>query len=167
MITPEKLAASNTEAGHQKALFCWIAQSKLLSDGYKSGLQIDVRGEIVYIPYAFFGYLQNLFAIPNGGYRNASEAANLKSQGVKAGVPDLMLPVACGQFHGLFIEMKRPKEIKQGGVVVGTQSIGRIAPAQKEWHASLRNSAYVVHVCYSWIEARDCLLEYLLLGNAK
>ena len=32
-----------------------------------------------------------LFAVPNGGYRNKIEAANLKRQGVIAGVPDFIL----------------------------------------------------------------------------
>ena len=39
---------------------------------------------------------QLLFHVPNGGKRNAAEAAHLKRQGVKAGVPDLFLPVARG-----------------------------------------------------------------------
>ena len=39
-----------------------------------------------------------LFHIPNGGKRNAAEAAHLKRQGVRAGVPDL----SCSQvFHML------------------------------------------------------------------
>lgn len=47
-----------------------------------------------------------LFAIPNGGKRNAAEAAHLKRQGVKSGVPDLCLAVPRGQYHGLYIELK-------------------------------------------------------------
>jgi hypothetical protein len=47
-----------------------------------------------------------LFAIPNGGQRNAREGARLKLQGVTAGVPDLMLAVASRRAPGLFIELK-------------------------------------------------------------
>lgn len=47
-----------------------------------------------------------IFAIPNGGKRDAREAAHMKRQGVRAGVPDLCVPVARGGFHGLYIEMK-------------------------------------------------------------
>ena len=50
--------------------------------------------------------LQLLFHVPNGGARGKAEAARMKRQGVKAGVPDLMLPVARGGYHGLFLEMK-------------------------------------------------------------
>ena len=37
--------------------------------------------------------LKLIYHVPNGGSRNTLEAANLKRQGVKAGVPDLCLPV--------------------------------------------------------------------------
>ena len=35
-----------------------------------------------------------LFHIPNGGLRSKTEAARMKRQGVKAGVPDMLLPAA-------------------------------------------------------------------------
>lgn len=47
-----------------------------------------------------------LFAIPNGGLRNRVVAAKLKAEGVRAGVPDMMLAVPRGAAHGLFIEHK-------------------------------------------------------------
>ena len=53
-----------------------------------------------------FNELKWMFAIPNGGYRNPREAANLKRQGVKAGVSDIFLPLPTDKYHGLFIEMK-------------------------------------------------------------
>ena len=48
--------------------------------------------------------LKMLYAIPNGGARNAITGALLKAEGVKPGVPDLCLPVARGKYHGLYIE---------------------------------------------------------------
>ena len=50
-----------------------------------------------------------IFAIPNGGKRNAKEAYFMKRTGVKAGVPDLCVPVAKKGYHGLYIEMKYGK----------------------------------------------------------
>jgi len=49
------------------------------------------------------------FAIPNGGSRHKLEAANLKRQGVLAGVPDTFLALAKGKYHGLWIEFKHGK----------------------------------------------------------
>ncbi|HNW87934.1 MAG TPA: VRR-NUC domain-containing protein [Candidatus Limiplasma sp.] len=53
--------------------------------------------------------LRLLYHIPNGGSRHRLEAVHLKQQGVRAGVPDICLPVACGGCHSLYIEMKRLK----------------------------------------------------------
>lgn len=51
-------------------------------------------------------FTMNLFAIPNGGSRNKIEAANLKRQGVIAGVADCFLSIPNSYSHGLFIEFK-------------------------------------------------------------
>ena len=37
--------------------------------------------------------LELLYHVPNGGSRNKAEASKLKRMGVRAGVPDLVLPV--------------------------------------------------------------------------
>ena len=88
-----------------------------------------------------------LFAIPNGGMRSKATAAKLKAEGVKAGVPDICLPVARGEYHGLWIEMKA----------------GRNKPTapQVKWHVKLSQQGYRVAVCYSWEAARDVIEEYL------
>lgn len=89
-----------------------------------------------------------LLHIPNGGKRNAREGARLKSQGVRAGVPDLCLPVPRGGHHGLWIEMKAP---------------GRhtVSSAQKQWIEALTKQGYAACVCVGWEQARDVIAEYL------
>lgn len=47
-----------------------------------------------------------LFAVPNGGGRNAVEGARLKAEGVTPGVADLILLEARGGYSCLCIEMK-------------------------------------------------------------
>lgn len=93
--------------------------------------------------------LSRLYAIPNGGRRDKAEAAHLKRQGVKSGVPDLHLPVARGNYHGLYIEMK----------------VGKNKPTQnqKEWISALKASGYAVEVCYSAAAARQIIIAYLQL----
>ena len=71
------------ESGHQEALFSWAA--------YRTGLMPE---------------LQYMYHVPNGGKRDAATAVALKRQGVKAGVPDIMLPAARAGYHGLYIELK-------------------------------------------------------------
>lgn len=88
-----------------------------------------------------------MFHIPNGGSRNVAEAANLKKQGVKAGVPDLFLPVARGQYHGLFIEMKASK--------------GRLMENQKTWLRRLNNQGYLALVAWGYDEAVRIIEGYL------
>lgn len=95
--------------------------------------------------------LDMLFHIPNGGSRNAIEAANLKRQGVKAGVPDILLPVARGEFHGMAIEMKAGKN--------------RPTKEQLRWLANLTRQGYFVAVCYSWEEAAEKIIKYLEMGE--
>jgi len=59
--------------------------------------------------------LSKMFAIPNGGLRNVIVASKLKREGVKAGIPDVFLPVARGGFIGCWIEFKvRPNKRTAG-----------------------------------------------------
>lgn len=46
------------------------------------------------------------YHVPNGGHRMKAVAFKLKAQGVKAGVSDIVLPMARGGFFGLYIEFK-------------------------------------------------------------
>lgn len=122
--TPESIAKPGTEAAHQTALFAWAALS-------------------VYR----FPELAWMFAIPNGGTRNQVEAGFLKAAGVRAGVPDIFLPVARWRKHGLWIEMK-----------VGNNKLRK---NQNEWATMLVHLGYAHVVAYSWIEARDYIIRYL------
>jgi hypothetical protein len=92
--------------------------------------------------------LRLLFAIPNGGYRHPATAARMARTGVRAGVPDMLLPVAREGWNGLFIELKRRK----GGVV---------SVNQKEWIRRLAEQGYKVAVCKGWEEAKDEIEGYL------
>ena len=76
------------------------------------------------------------------------EAVHLKQQGVRAGVPDLCLPVARGGCHGLYIEMKRLRG-------------GRVSPEQTAWMDALRAEGYAVAVCEGWSMASDVITDYL------
>ena len=101
----------------------------------------------------YYPELDLLFHIPNGGSRHPKEAANLKRQGVKAGVPDLLLPVARGKYHGLFIELK----------------VGKNKPTDKQegWMNALSDEGYAVRVCYGWETAKETITQYLNMEEIK
>jgi hypothetical protein len=88
-----------------------------------------------------------LFHIPNGGARDRITGAQLKAAGVKAGIPDLCLPVARQGWHGLFIELK----------VNGNQP----SAAQAGWLDALTAQGYLAVACWGWDEARETLEAYL------
>lgn len=103
---------------------------------------------------ARFPELALLFHIPNeAGTRTFKETVRLKELGVKAGVPDLFLPVARWGWHGLFIEMKRQRN-------------GHVSEVQKEWISALVEQGYLVRVCHGFDEAKKTLLLYLT-GSIK
>lgn len=93
--------------------------------------------------------LAQLFAVPNGGKRHPAVAAQLKAEGTKAGVPDVLLDVARGKFHGLRIEMKR-----------ADRSNGP-TPEQNEWIARYRHYGYSAVVCYGADDAINVIKAYL------
>lgn len=91
--------------------------------------------------------LKLMHHIPNGGQRNKATAARLKAEGVKAGVPDICLPVARGGYHGLYIELKASK--------------GKVSKVQKEWIKCLNAEGYFAVVCHGWAESAEAIMAYL------
>ena len=89
-----------------------------------------------------------LFAIPNGGKRHPKVALEMKREGVRPGVPDLMLPIPAGGCYGLFIEMKRQKG-------------GRTSAEQKKWLQRLNASGYRAVVCAGFEAAKAEIEAYL------
>lgn len=74
------------EENEQIALFRWAAYEK-----------------------SVYPELEYMFHIPNGGVRNKATGGKLKAAGVKAGVPDICLPLPCKRYAGLYIELKAGK----------------------------------------------------------
>lgn len=97
--------------------------------------------------------LSGMFHIPNGEKRDAVTGARLKRMGVKAGIPDIFLPIPKGQWHGLFIEMKTDK--------------GRVSENQKTMIEHLRNNGYRVEVCRGFLKAKEVIEEYMQWANGE
>ena len=87
-------------------------------------------------------------------FTRAGEASSdvkrkLKQMGVKAGIPDLCLPVPMGMYNGLYIEMK--------------YDTGRLEDSQKKMLKALAAAGHYCTVCYGAEEAIRVLQEYINL----
>jgi hypothetical protein len=89
-----------------------------------------------------------LFHIPNGGKRNPTEAAMFVAEGVRAGIPDLMLAIPKQSYCGLFIEMKKQKG-------------GTISAFQKEMILTFRQYGYAAYTCKGFETAKNLIETYL------
>lgn len=116
--------SKNAEHYEQKALFDWAARA------------------VATIPE-----LDLMYAIPNGGARSAVTGAMLKAEGVKAGVPDICLPIRRHGFNALYIELKAKG--------------GRMQQNQIEWQQRLNDAGNMAVTCIGWEAARDTIQTYL------
>ena len=91
--------------------------------------------------------LELMHAIPNGGKRDKAVAGKLRAEGVKAGVPDVCLPVPSGPYHGLYIEMK--------------YGDNQPTPEQRRFIMALRGQGYQVVIANGWEIASGEILNYL------
>ena len=92
-----------------------------------------------------------LFAIPNGGNRDARTAGALKMEGVRKGVPDLFFACPVGDYSGMFIEMK------QSGA-------GRTSKEQDEMLNILSAQGYCCVVCHGFEPALEAFTNYIEEG---
>lgn len=132
----EKKPRTYIEHSHQKSLFEWSALARCK-----------------------YPELELLCANRNTQRLTKIQAIRAKNEGMKAGWPDVFLPVARGQYHGLYIELKKPdlKPKTERG------KIGGLNKDQQIVIPKLRDQGYKVDVCYGWDEAKKALEEYLVL----
>lgn len=91
------------------------------------------------------GYLYHIANESVGGY---AWVARNRQMGSRKGFPDLGLPIPMGDFHGLYIELKRA-------------SGGTLSKEQRQWLKALRTFGYRAEVCHGWEEAAKVLEEYM------
>lgn len=120
-----RITAAPTEAQEQESLFRWAAYNRVK-----------------------YPELELMYHVPNGGGRNLIEAAHLKAQGVKPGVPDICLPVPNIKYTALYIELKRRKG-------------GKVSEEQRGWITALNRVGCRAVVCHGWDEAREEIERYL------
>lgn len=153
-----------TEHMHQRALFAWANCAANYgfdaANDPRAYTMVD-REQIlqnVKLMWKPVPELKRLFAIHNQGHGDAIRGGRAKAEGVKAGVPDIMLPVpglvpfnaARIWYHGLFIELKKPR-------------VGMLHGEQPEWIKYLNDAGYRAVVCYGWEAAASEIQAYMRL----
>lgn len=89
-----------------------------------------------------------LFAVPNGGRRDAKTGARMKYEGVIRGVADLILLIPKKGYASLCIEMKTPE--------------GKQKDEQRTWQRESEKYHNKYVVCRSLPEFMKAVNEYLL-----
>jgi hypothetical protein len=114
-----------TEAQEQKIIFRWIRSN-----------QVE------------FPVLQLAYSTLNGVRLAPKLRKDMKEQGMRPGVPDIVLPAANNTHHGLYIELKREKG-------------GAISAEQKHFMAMLKAEGYLCVVCKGHKEAIKTILDFI------
>lgn len=178
-MTPEKLAKSGTEHGHQAALFAYVAVA------YRHGFDVaDQWSKTGKLPLATepaakgstvrqvkppaVPALAWFHAIHNQGHGDAVRGAKAKAEGVRKGVADTFLPWPVWTqsreefviaYCGLYIEMKKPSERPKTD-----KSKGGLSDEQIEFCEYAKNVGYGWAVCYGWEHAVANLRSYIEWG---
>lgn len=97
-------------------------------------------------------WLAAAFAIPNGARTSMSTAKKLKAEGMKGGVPDILIPIGRRGYVGLALEMKRTKG-------------GKVGKRQDWWAEVLQSQAWITFAPAGWEVARDLTDWYFGLGE--
>jgi hypothetical protein len=93
------------------------------------------------------------YAVPNGSYlhgdiaQRAIQGNALRKQGVRAGVPDVVIAYPVAPHHGLYIEFKR---------IGGPQPTDE----QIQWHDRLQAKGYAVFTAYGSKQAEAFTMAY-------
>lgn len=122
LVKRKKTQRKNPEHDLQKAFFEWLLLAYPWAD--------DVT-----------------FAVPNGVRCSASQAAKLKAEGLKAGIPDVFMSVVTDKYPGLYIEFKikpnKPSDIQEKKI------------------SSLKSQGYRCEIIYDLDAAIALVKEYL------
>jgi hypothetical protein len=94
-----------------------------------------------------------IYHVPNGGHRHKLVAIKLKGQGVRAGVPDLVLPMARGGYFGLYLEFKAT-----------APNDAAVSASQHAWIRRLNDQGYLAIVCRGHFDAMEQIRAYLRLA---
>ncbi len=94
--------------------------------------------------------LDLLYAVPNAAKRTKGERGRLLAEGMRAGVPDLALPVARRGYFGMYVELKRADANDRA-----------LSSQQCWWLARLKDAGYYAVCCMGAADAWKEMQWYL------
>lgn len=146
---------------YAEALKCGLIKAKDIPASARKSVSAlrDIEGqeqaqviEWIRLKYPKEGPL--LIHIPNGGSRsNKYEGWRMKAQGARAGVSDLFLAVARGEYHGFWLEFK-----------AAPPNSANISKEQRDWIRLMREEGYAACICKG-PEAAMRAIELYLSGQ--
>ncbi len=96
-----------------------------------------------------------LFTATIGGHlKQIPSRAKAVSEGYEKGVPDLLVFEPRNGYHGLAIEMKRPR--------VKGRSNGAVSADQRRWLTEMNSRGYLARVCFGDVAAIDLVALYMM-----
>ena len=120
---------------------------------------IEWRGEVILVEPGRYPGLHLLHATLNGVRLSGNMAQRARTwkrlvrEGAQVGVHDLLLPVARGVFHGLWIEAKADK--------------GKPTTEQLAWQREMWAQAYAAQICYGCQEMIKAIEWYYALPHCQ
>ena len=119
-----------------------------------ASLEHEIQKSVVnWFRYQYHEFTPLFFAIPNGQKRSRYEQREKKSEGMVAGVADMLLLVARKHYHGLCIEFKHDK----------TDTLDKTyqSKEQKAWEKAVTEQGYLYVVVRSFDEGKSVIENYL------
>ena len=128
-----------------------MRQESQIQSAFVMWCQLNERG---------YPALKLAFSVPNGAWaKNYAMAAKLKREGMRAGIPDWILP-ARGK---ILIDPYLSDQWQWSpGLAIEFKRLGaKVTKGQANYHALLRQQGWRVEVCNDWYSARQIVEEYL------
>lgn len=92
----------------------------------------------------------------NEGKRTAVQGWNLKQQGLRPGVSDLLIYYPTKTYHGLWLEVKRNKKYSKSEMNTDTWIM------QQEFLERVKSVGYAGETCYGFLDGKRIIEAYLL-----
>lgn len=87
------------------------------------------------------------YAVPNAARRSMAQAAWLKAEGMRAGIPDIVIAAPRGGFHGFYLELKT--------------RTGKLSDSQRGMLLDLASEGYACGLARSVDDAIELINTYL------